>query len=159
MADNVSITSGDSIVSDDEIDDIESTDIINENITSDLLDEDLEDEGEYEDDDDDSDLVSNKISNNITEKLHSIEETYSDYYSNDKITKPYLSKFEKAKILGIRAEMLAGGAKPLIKLDNHISDVYSIAKLELESKKIPLLLRRQLPNGKFEDWRLEELHF
>ena len=33
MADNVSITSGDSIVSDDEIDDIESTDIINENIT------------------------------------------------------------------------------------------------------------------------------
>lgn len=158
MADNVSNNSGDSVLSDDEIDDLESIDMINENITSNLLEDDLEDEGEYEDDDN-SDLISNKMSNNSTDKLYSIEETYSDYYSNDKITKPYLSKFEKAKILGIRAEMLAGGAKPLIKLDKDISDVYSIAKLELESKKIPLLLRRPLPNGKFEDWRLDELHF
>ena len=52
--------------------------------------------------------------------------------------------------------MLASGAEPLI--DPPFPDsCYEIALLELKKKKIPLMVRRYLPNKTFEDWRLEDL--
>ena len=36
------------------------------------------------------------------------------------ISKPILSKYEKTKVLGIRAEQIRHGAKPLISVPNHI---------------------------------------
>lgn len=92
----------------------------------------------------------------INTTLISLHETYSNYYSNDKITTPILSKFEKAKILGIRAEMLSNGADPVISKP-YPNNTYKIALEELRQKKIPLIIRRTLPNGNIEDWRLEDL--
>ena len=86
----------------------------------------------------------------------SVHETYSEYYTNTKITSPFLTKFERAKVLGIRAQMLASGAEPMIS-PPFPEECYDIALLELKAKKIPLIIRRYLPNKKFEDWRLEEL--
>ena len=99
----------------------------------------------------DSEMEPNKFSNIV-----SIHETYSNYYSVDKITAPILTKFEKAKILGVRAEMLSNGADPVISKP-YPNNTYLIAIEELKQKKIPLLIRRTLPNGKIEDWRLEDL--
>lgn len=99
----------------------------------------------------DSDIEINRPSNII-----SIHETYSNYYSSDKITTPLLSKFEKAKILGVRAEMLSNGAEPVISKP-YPNNTYLIALEELRQKKIPLIIRRTLPNGNIEDWRLEDL--
>ena len=99
----------------------------------------------------DSEIDMNKASNIV-----SIHETYSSYYSDEKITTPILTKFEKAKILGVRAEMLSNGADPVISKP-YPNNTYLIAIEELKQKKIPLLIRRTLPNGKIEDWRLEDL--
>jgi DNA-directed RNA polymerase I, II, and III subunit RPABC2 len=37
------------------------------------------------------------------------------------------------------------------------TDPLQIAMKELREKKIPLIIRRYLPDGTFEDWSIEEL--
>ena len=90
-------------------------------------------------------------------KIVSKDETYQGYYSMEKKTKPFLTKYEKTKLLGVRAQMIANGATPLISVPNDVTDTLTIAKLELKEKKIPLLIRRYLPDSTYEDWRLEDL--
>jgi len=99
------------------------------------------------------------IQNNSKFELLDVNSTYKKFYGTIKISKPVLTKFEKCKILGIRTEQLASGAKPLIELDNTETSAYEVAKKELRLKKIPFIIRRYLPNKKYEDWRLEDLSF
>lgn len=89
----------------------------------------------------------------------SYEESYSAYYRKQKKTKPYLTKYEKTKLLGVRAQMLANGAKPLVHVPPFITKTIDIANLEFQQKRIPLFIRRHLPNGETEDWRLEDLTY
>ena len=50
---------------------------------------------------------------------------------------------------------LAYNAEPKIDTTN-ISDINDIVKEELKQKKIPFIVRRVLPNGNYEDWKIEE---
>ena len=72
-------------------------------------------------------------------------------------TLPYLTKYEKARILGQRAKQIENGAKPFIKVPENIIDSYVIAELELREKKIPFIIKRPLPNGAFEYWNIKDL--
>tara|TARA_B110000967_G_scaffold184806_1_gene204564 strand:- start:2293 stop:3087 length:795 start_codon:yes stop_codon:yes gene_type:complete len=72
-------------------------------------------------------------------------------------TVPILSKYEKTRILGIRAKQLNDGANPFIKITHEVTDGYIIALQELAEKKIPVIIRRPLPNGGSEYWPLKEL--
>lgn len=72
-------------------------------------------------------------------------------------TIPILTKYEKTKILGVRAKQLNNGAKPMITLKNPVIDGYLIALKELEEKKIPVIIRRPLPNNTSEYWHLKDL--
>ncbi len=72
-------------------------------------------------------------------------------------TIPYLTKYEKARILGQRAKQIECGAKPLVKVPENIIDSYLIAELELQQKRIPFIIRRPLPNGGSEYWNLKDL--
>lgn len=72
-------------------------------------------------------------------------------------TLPFLTKYEKARILGERAKQLNSGAKPFIEVENNIIDGYLIALKELEQKKMPFIIKRPLPNGGSEYWRLKDL--
>ncbi len=72
-------------------------------------------------------------------------------------TLPFLTKYEKARILGERAKQLNSGARPVIEVDNTIIDGYLIAMKELDEKKIPFIIKRPLPNGGCEYWKLEDL--
>lgn len=96
---------------------------------------------------------------NLNKKIDIISNisTYNNYYKNSKQSSPYLTKYEKAKLLGVRAQMLSNGCPPMIIVPQNIVDTYSIALLEFEEDKIPLLIRRFLPNGNIEDWRLEDM--
>lgn len=85
----------------------------------------------------------------------SYERTYEKYRSKSKVSKPYITKYEKAKILGIRAQQLATGSKPMVPIHDKIN-IKEIARAEYSEKKIPLIIRRYLPNGDFEDWRLSD---
>ena len=72
-------------------------------------------------------------------------------------TMPFLTKYEKTRILGQRAKQLNQGAQPLIPVDKKIIDGYLIAQLELQQKALPFIIRRPLPGGKSEYWRLSDL--
>jgi len=71
-------------------------------------------------------------------------------------TVPFLTKYERAAILGKRAEQIEAGAPPMVHLDPSMIDAYLIAQLEMREKKIPFLVKRPLPNGKVEYWRLSD---
>jgi DNA-directed RNA polymerase subunit K/omega len=71
---------------------------------------------------------------------------------------PYLTIFEKTKILGFRANQLAQGSMPFINpVPSHITDVLEIASLELEQRLLPYILKRPMPDGSFEYIRLSDL--
>jgi len=70
---------------------------------------------------------------------------------------PFLSTFEKTKILGMRTNQLAQGARPYIKVPEYITDVLEIAKLELEQRKLPIIIKRHMPDGSYEKYRLADL--
>jgi DNA-directed RNA polymerase I, II, and III subunit RPABC2 len=72
-------------------------------------------------------------------------------------TMPMLTKYEKTRILGQRAKQLNQGAQPMVPVDKKIIDGYLIAQLELQQKALPFIIRRPLPGGKSEYWRVSDL--
>ena len=72
-------------------------------------------------------------------------------------TMPFLTKYEKTRILGQRAKQINQGAQPMIQVDKKIIDGYLIAQLELQQKALPFIIRRPLPGGKSEYWRVSDL--
>ena len=90
-------------------------------------------------------------------EIVSKDDTYNKYYSKKKLLNYKLTKFEKTKLLGIRAQMLAVGSIAIVDVPKKIINVKDIALLEFNQNKIPLLIRRYFTNGNYEDWRLEEL--
>ncbi len=72
-------------------------------------------------------------------------------------TIPIMTKYEKTRILGQRAKQLNEGAPAFINIDSTVIDGYLIAVKELEQKKTPFIIRRPLPNGGSEYWRIQDL--
>ena len=72
-------------------------------------------------------------------------------------TMPFLTKYEKTRVLGQRAKQLNQGAQSMIPVDKKIIDGYLIAQLELQQKALPFIIRRPMPGGKSEYWRLADL--
>ena len=72
-------------------------------------------------------------------------------------TLPFITRYEKAKILGERAKQINAGARPFVKVDQSVIDGYLIAMKEFEEKKIPFIVKRPLPNGGCEYWKLADL--
>lgn len=133
-----------------------------------------DDDDEYEDDDDD---ILQKFDHETKKKYiaahhpeclsfnHEETETLSRVVrdENGRIVDPYhktlpfLTKYEKTRILGIRTKQLNEGAKPYIDVNPTIIDGYIIAQLELEHKRLPFIIRRPIPNGGSELWKLQDL--
>lgn len=79
------------------------------------------------------------------------EERHDDFKSLNPIkTSEYLSKYERARILGIRALQISNGNQPLIDSGRE-TDPLSIAEKELAAGKNPFIIRRNLPDGTYED--------
>lgn len=74
-------------------------------------------------------------------------------------TLPFLTKYEKADILGKRAAQINEGAQLFVDVDPSIIDGSLIALKEFEEKKIPFIIQRPLPNGAMEYWRLQDLEY
>jgi DNA-directed RNA polymerase I, II, and III subunit RPABC2 len=72
-------------------------------------------------------------------------------------TLPFLTKYEMTRIIGQRAKQLDSGAKAFVKVPLNVIDGYHIAKLEIEQKKIPFIIKRPLPNGGIEYWNVNDL--
>ncbi|CAN9358330.1 unnamed protein product [Alternaria alternata] len=76
--------------------------------------------------------------------------------SKNTVTSEKDKKYEKARVLGTRALQISGNAPVLIDVEG-MTDPLQIAAKELQEKKIPLVVRRYLPDGYYEDWTCEEL--
>jgi DNA-directed RNA polymerase I, II, and III subunit RPABC2 len=72
-------------------------------------------------------------------------------------TIPILTKYEKAKIIGIRAQQINSGSEPFVAVDSNMIDGLTIAREELMQRKIPFIIRRPLPNGSSEYWNINDL--
>ena len=81
--------------------------------------------------------------NNIIDPLHK--------------TLPYLSKYERTRVLGQRAKQINSGSKPFIEVPDNIIDGYIIAEMELLKKRIPFIIERPLHGGASEYWKLRDL--
>ncbi len=64
---------------------------------------------------------------------------------------PTLTRFERARIIGARSLQLSLGAPILVDSSNKFNDTISIAVVELNSKVLPISIRRVLPNGLYQD--------
>ena len=73
------------------------------------------------------------------------------------ITIPILTRYEKAKILGLRAKQINHGSKPFVEISKEIIDGHTIANMELIQNKIPFIIRRPMPNGGSEYWKVNDL--
>lgn len=74
----------------------------------------------------------------------------------ERITKPFLFKYEKYRVLSVRTSLLADGAKSLIKGASELPP-YEVAKLEFQYGVLPLKIIRDLPDNTYEIWSLNEL--
>jgi len=130
-----------------------------------------------DDDDDDGEQYLQKFDQSINDNYilnfhpESVLQNYNEILSmtnvvrnNDGIiidklhrTIPYLTKYEKARILGQRAKQINSGAYPFVKVPENVIDGYIIAEMELKQKRIPFIIRRPLPNGGSEYWKVQDL--
>jgi DNA-directed RNA polymerase subunit K/omega len=138
-------------------------------------------EGYIDNDDDDEDIDGEQylqkferaINENYVLDFHpeSITHNYDEILTMTKVTRdkdgiiidklhrtiPYLTKYEKSRILGQRAKQINSGATPFVKVPEKVIDGYVIAELELKEKQIPFIIRRPLPNGGSEYWSIKDL--
>lgn len=80
-----------------------------------------------------------------------------NYDPKKNLTRPLLSKYEKALILGKRATMIANGAEPLIDVEEGETNIIKIAEEELNKKLTPFIIERDLGNGKKEIWKIKDM--
>lgn len=106
----------------------------------------------------------------IEESLSSVQEEYlssssvfdqelaseEEKVSEVRITSPIMTKYEKSHVLGTRAMQISMNAPILVDVGDEI-DPLEIAKLELKEKKIPFVVKRKLPDGTCEKWKISEM--
>lgn len=87
-----------------------------------------------------------------------IDSIYKEINKTNKISQPYLTKYEYAKIIGIAAQQIESGRKPLLEnIPSSYVNPIDIAEYELKKKKTPIIIKRKLPNNEFEYWTLDQL--
>jgi len=69
----------------------------------------------------------------------------------------FLTRYEKARIVGARALQLSFGAPLLIEKPKDIIDPIKLALLELKAGILPLTIKRDNPNGESQDIPINKL--
>jgi DNA-directed RNA polymerases I, II, and III subunit RPABC2 len=128
---------------------------INYNIPDNLSGDEWDDD---DDDDDDDDVDELEDMTNLSKfQIISNNETYDTFQTQTRKTRPYLSRFEKAKVLGLRAAQIDNGCESTLAIPPNLMDARSIAEYEFQNQGIPFMIRRYFVDGTHEDWRLSEL--
>jgi len=69
---------------------------------------------------------------------------------------PTLTRFERARIMGARALQLSLGAPVFIEIPKNATTSLEIAMEELKQKVIPIVIKRTLPNGDYQNLPLDK---
>ena len=116
------------------------------------------DEGEDDQNEEDQDREGEKLDVMDNEDEYNVgQKEMKSIPINERITTKYLTKYEKARVLGARALQISKNAPVMVNLDPGEWDPLKIAEKELLAKKIPFIIRRYLPNNTYEDWKVNEL--
>ena len=139
--------------------------------SADDMEPDYEEEPEIEEEGDDQEKEEGEdsdVSENLVEeegdddnalRLKLITQPVANGNANaERITPNFMTKYEKARIIGTRALQISKNAPVLVDLGKEDIDPILIAEKELAERKIPFVIRRYLPNGSYEDWRVNELN-
>lgn len=135
--------------------------------------EDMDDDSSVEMDEDNFNTFDENLRTQIVEKTHTLLKVNNmhEIKALAKITRdvhgkvidplhkthPVLTKYEKAKILGIRCNQINNGCPAFIDVSENEIDGYNIAEKELYAKKNPFIIKRPLPNGTNEYWYVNDL--
>lgn len=95
-------------------------------------------------------------------RIRDFAETMEQYSPSQNRTSPLMTKFERAKVLGLRTEQLARGAEPMIQVPSAESggpemSPSDIALEELRAKATPYIIVRNLPDGRKENWKIADM--
>ena len=69
---------------------------------------------------------------------------------------PTLTRFEKARIMGARALQLSLGAPVFIEIPKNATTSLEIAMEELKQRVIPIIIKRTLPNGAYQNLSIDQ---
>jgi len=118
--------------------------------------DDIEDEVEDEVEDEENEEPGEEENEELGEELDidDIEDEESGIILHNTFVS--LTKYEKTKILGLRARQIELGSLPVIKYSKSETPL-EIAERELFLKKIPFKIKRTLPSGKIEIIKLKNL--
>lgn len=120
-------------------------------------DEEEEDDEEVDNDDDDVDEDGEVINiGSVETNKVNIESISTRTPDDERITPPILNKYEMTRILGERTKQLIEGAPPLVIVNKGETPV-QVAISELLTKKMPFLIKRQMPYPQYEIWKLQDL--
>lgn len=74
---------------------------------------------------------------------------------------PYYTKYEYTALVGIRAQQIADGARPLVSLSGmdktSTQFVTKLAQKEINEQVLPFIIHRRMPSGVSEYWSAKEL--
>mmetsp|Transcript_21653 Transcript_21653/g.31514 ORF Transcript_21653/g.31514 Transcript_21653/m.31514 type:complete len:129 (+) Transcript_21653:68-454(+) len=90
------------------------------------------------------------------EKMEVLESGSAPTDKTKRVTTRYMTKYERARVLGTRALQISMNAPVMVDIEGE-TDALKIAMKELRERKIPMIIRRYLPDNSFEDWSLDEL--
>lgn len=98
------------------------------------------------------------------QKSKVIFDDYSKVISNldkEKVSKPIMTKYEFDQIISLRANQLALGSPAFINIAEMTiksnMEFRKVALRELQEGKLPYILKRPLPNNRFEYYRIRDL--
>lgn len=93
-----------------------------------------------------------------TKIVESYDDIMSNYNPANNTSRNVLSRYEKAKIIGMRLEQVARGSKVYVDVKKHkLTNIRDIVLKELEERKTPLMIARTMPNGTKEYYRLQDM--
>lgn len=101
--------------------------------------------------DDDEPRDDEEPREDIVELVMTGVENASKKFQQEQHSRPILSKYERAKIIGVRAEQISRGMP--VMFDYHgenLIDAIDIAKRELELKLTPFKIKRNYIDGRYE---------
>ncbi|GMH47181.1 hypothetical protein TrRE_jg2688 [Triparma retinervis] len=114
------------------------------------------DMGNSEEINNDDEVEDDGIANGGIDLIDATENNGQATLSKDRITTQFLTKYERARVLGTRALQISMNAPVMVDLEGE-TDPLKIAMKELRERKIPIIIRRYLPDGSSEDWSIDEL--
>jgi len=86
-----------------------------------------------------------------------LRKKYKEVRNYVKIGPIFLTRYEKARIVGARALQISFGAPILVQKPKNLIDPIKIALLELKSQILPLTIRREFPSGDWQDIPISKL--